>query len=353
MKACVLQEIGRLVYKDVPDPVPGNGEVLLKIQASGICGSDITRVFNKGTYSFPTIPGHEFSGKIIDIGPGVNSSFINKSAAVFPLLPCKSCDMCEIGEYSSCRNYSYFGSRCDGGFAEYIVVPAWNLIINDELSYEELAMAEPAAVSFHALSRAGLSLGDSIAIFGAGAIGLILAAFASISGAGKIILLDIDEKRLTFAKQLGYIHVLNSGSDTWLKELMSITKGRGVDLAIEGAGVAAAAEGCFQSAKPLGRVVLMGNPIGDIQLRQDAYWEILRKQLTVYGTWNSSFTQKQNDWHTAINAMASKRLDLTPLITHRFPLNACTEAFNILKDKSQFSCRIMFIPDKSQKEFYK
>ena len=171
MKACVLKGIGNLIYEDVPTPKPGKGEVLLKIKASGICGSDIGRVFVKGTYRFPTIPGHEFSGQIVEIGEGVDETLIGKKASVFPLLPCRKCEMCEIGEYASCRNYNYFGSRCDGGFAEYIAVPVWNLVIPEgDLSYEEMAMAESAAVSLHALSRAGVELGDTIAIFGAGAI---------------------------------------------------------------------------------------------------------------------------------------------------------------------------------------
>ncbi|MCL2831828.1 MAG: galactitol-1-phosphate 5-dehydrogenase [Treponema sp.] len=342
MKACVLHKIGQLVYEDVPDPVPKAGEVLLKIKASGICGSDIPRVFIKGTYSFPTIPGHEFAGEIVETGPGADRALIGKAAAVFPLLPCKKCDMCETGEYASCRNYNYFGSRCDGGFAQYIAVPVWNLVMAGNLGYEEMAMAEPASVSLHALGRAGVSIGDSVAIFGAGAIGLMLAAFAKAGGAQNIILLDIDEKKLAFAKQLGYEYALNSGSKDWLDNVKTITGGKGVDLAIEGAGAAAAAEGCFLAAKPLGRVVLMGNPSGDMNLKQAPYWDILRKQLTVFGTWNSSYTQKQNDWRTALAAMASGRVNVKQLVTHRFSLADCGAAFDLLRDKTQFSCRVMF-----------
>ena len=343
MKACVLHGIGSLKYEDHVDPVPGTGEVLLKIRSSGICGSDIARVFTKGTYSFPMIPGHEFAGEIAETGPGVDASLCGKKAAVFPLLPCKTCDMCEIGEYASCRNYSYFGSRCNGGFAEYIAVPAWNLVFCDGLDCEEMAMAEPAAVSVHALSRAGIPLGGSVAVFGAGAIGLLLAAFAKAGGAEKVILLDIDTKKLDFARQLGYEHALDSSSDEWLDHLMDISRGRGVDLAIEGAGAAAAAEGCFRAARPMGHVVLMGNPAGDMHLRQDAYWEILRKQLTVHGTWNSGYTRQRNDWRVVLEAMAAKRVNVKPLITHRFSLSGCAKAFGLLRDKSQFSCRVMFV----------
>lgn len=346
MKACVLRSVGDLVYEDVPAPEPKAGEVLLAVKASGICGSDIDRVFKKGTYRFPLIPGHEFAGEIVETGPGVDKALLGKAAAVFPLLPCKACDMCEIGEYASCRNYNYFGSRCDGGFAEYVSVPVWNLVFAEGLSFEEMAMAEPAAVSVHALSRANVSLGDTVAVFGAGAIGLMLGLFAKASGAEKVILFDIDEKKLAFANRLGFRYTLNSASENWADELADITGGRGVDAAIEGAGAAAAAEACFRAAKPLGRVVLMGNPSGDMNFKQNAYWEILRKQLSVYGTWNSSYTQKQNDWRTALRAAESGRVDVKPLVTHRFPLRECGAAFGLLRNRGEFSCRVMFVPEK-------
>jgi len=343
MLACALHEIGRLVCGEVPDPVPAAGEALLKIKASGVCGSDIPRVFSKGTYKFPTVPGHEFAGEIVRVGDGVDGSLVGKAAAVFPLLPCRSCEMCEAGEYALCRDYDYFGSRRDGGFAEYASVPLWNLVFCDGLSYEELAMAEPAAVSVHALGRAGVSLGDVVAIFGAGAIGLMLAAFAHASGAGETVLFDIDEKRLDFAKKNGYAHAYDCSGDGWRRALDGLTSGRGADIVVEGAGVSASVENCLKAAKPLGKVVLMGNPSGGVSLRQEHYWEILRKQLTIYGTWNSDYTRTKNDWKTAVSAMASGAVDLKPLVTHRFPLSECAEAFEFVRDRTNFSCRVMFV----------
>ena len=346
MKACVLHSIGDLRYEEVDDPVPKDGEVLLRIKASGICGSDISRIYQKGTYTFPTIPGHEFSGEIVDVCGDVESGLIGKRAAVYPLLPCKDCDMCEVGEYASCRCYSYFGSRRDGGFAELITVPIWNLVTCDgNLSYEEMAMAEPAAVSVHALGQAGVSLGDTIAIFGAGAIGLMLAGFAKTWGAAKIILLDIDEQRLQFARSIGYEFTLNNRAGEWIEQLMEITDGKGVDLALEGAGVARATEGCFAAAKPLGKVVLMGNPLTDMCIKQNAYWDILRKQLTVIGTWNSSYTKKRNDWQIALDAMSSGVMDVSRLITHRFSFSQCKEAFAVLTERKDLAFRVIFVND--------
>lgn len=344
MKGCVLEAVGQLIYKEVDAPIPKTGEVLLKTKAAGICGSDIERVFVKGTYHFPTIPGHEFSGKIVQVGEGVDTNLLGRRAAVFPLLPCRKCDMCEVGEYASCRNYNYFGSRCDGGFAEYVAIPVWNLIFGpDSLSYEVMAMAEPAAVSLHALSQGDVKLGDQVAVFGAGAIGLMIGELARIAGVDKVIMLDIEQKKLDFAKSIGFSCVVNTGEVGWKQKVMEYSEHKGVDLAIEGAGVSATIEGCFEVVKPLGRVVLMGNPIGDVILRQKAYWEILRKQLTVSGTWNSDYTRKRNDWQIVMEKMASGKLEVSKFITHRFKLRECNLAFEMVRDKKEFTNRVIFI----------
>jgi L-iditol 2-dehydrogenase len=345
MKACVLHGVGDLTYETVKRPAPAAGEVLLHIRAAGICGSDIGRVFVKGTYTFPTIPGHEFAGQIVEVGEGVSSDLMGKKAAVFPLLPCKCCDMCEVGQYASCRSYDYFGSRRDGGFAEYIAVPVWNLVMGDQsLSYEEMAMAEPAAVSIHALAQGGgIALGERVAIFGAGAIGLMLAEFAQQSGAKQVILLDIDPAKIDFARQMGFADAINNGRSDWEKQVKDLTDGEGVHLAVEGAGVSASLAGCVRIARPKGRVVLMGNPAGDMGLSQLDYWEILRRQLSLHGTWNSNYTGEKNDWHTALWAMAAGRVRVARFITHRFSLCDGAQAFAMIRDKKEFSSRVMLV----------
>jgi L-iditol 2-dehydrogenase len=224
-------------------------------------------VYKNGTYNFPTILGHEFSGEIIETGADISSSYIGQKCAVFPLLPCRECDMCELGEYASCRNYNYFGSRCDGGFAEYIAVPFWNLVFADaDLTFEKMAMLEPAAVSIHSLGRAGIEFADTVAIFGAGPIGLMLAEFSAAWGSARIILLDIDQRKLDFARKLGYKYTINPKNETYVENIMDITSGRGVDLSIEGAGASSSLAGCLKLTKPQGKIVLMGNPLDDIHI---------------------------------------------------------------------------------------
>jgi len=343
MKACNLHAVGDLRYEDVPDPVIKSDEVLLKIKAAGICGSDIQRVFEKGTYHFPTIPGHEFAGVISGVNPG-DETLLGKTAAVFPLIPCGKCSACHIGEYAQCADYDYYGSRRDGAFAEFIAVKKWNLVmVPDGIPVEYAAMAEPCSVAIHALSQAGVNLGDTVIIFGAGTIGLLLAQAARGWGAGNVVLSDPDTTKLDFAKSLGFEHSIDPKSTDTAEYVRSINEGKGADVAIDAAGVAAAVEGCLYATGNFGRVVLMGNPAGNMNISQKAYWEILRKQLTLKGTWNSSYNGVHNDWKLAIQCMEKKIFDLKKFITHEFPLSECGAAFDLARKRTEFWVKIMFI----------
>ncbi|MBM7565954.1 galactitol-1-phosphate 5-dehydrogenase [Paenibacillus sacheonensis] len=346
MKANVLFGLGDLRLADIEKPAPGPGEVLLHIGACGVCGSDIPRVFTKGTYRFPTVPGHEFAGRIVGLGPDTDPALLNRKAAVFPLLPCRNCPYCEIGEFALCDHYDYMGSRRDGAFAEYIVSPVWNLVLApDSLGFEELAMTEPAAVAVHALRQAGLDVGDRVFISGAGPIGLMLAYWAKAWGASRVMLADVDATKLAFANELGFTDTFNPLDGSAAEWAKSLTGGLGADVAIEGAGIAASWENCLRAVRKLGRVVLMGNPAGGMALSQDGYWEMLRKQLTVRGTWNSSYgSSPRNEWRLVVDSMASGKLNLKPLISHRCTLDDTFEALRMMRERTQFFNKVMILP---------
>ncbi|WP_206105450.1 galactitol-1-phosphate 5-dehydrogenase [Paenibacillus thalictri] len=326
-------------------PLAGPGEVLLKVRACGICGSDIPRVFTKGTYTFPTVPGHEFSGEITAVGQGVDESLIGRGAAVFPLLPCRNCTACEVGQYAQCQHYSYMGSRCDGAFAEYIAVPLWNVLLMPEgVTYEEAAMTEPAAVAVHALRQAGVGIGDTVLIYGAGPIGLMLAQWAGIWGAGRVMLVDLDEQKLNFARGLGIAEVFNAAAGdvtAWVRER---TEGRGADVTVEGAGSPASFENAMHTTRTFGKIVLMGNPAGDMTLSQKGYWEILRKSLTIIGTWNSYYANTPlNEWRLVLDCISSGKLRLMPLITHRVSIEGIGDALRMLRDRSEHVIKAMYV----------
>jgi L-iditol 2-dehydrogenase len=321
MKACVLHAVGDLRCEQVPAPQAGPGEVRVRVAACGVCGSDLPRIFSKGTYRFPLIPGHEFAGTVEQVGEGVGEDWIGRRVAVFPLIPCRRCALCAREEYALCANYDYLGSRRDGGFAEQVCAPVWNLLpVPEGVSLEMAAMVEPCAVALHALRRGGLFAGESVAIFGAGPIGLMLAAWAGALGAGKVMLVDVDPVKVSFAREAGFALVFNASEGepaAWIREQ---TQG-GADVVVEGSGRAAALAGCLGAARPQGRVVLMGNPAEGMAMSQEAYWLILRKELHLAGTWNARYgAAGQDDWRDTMEAMARGAIRLMPLITQRATL---------------------------------
>lgn len=344
MKAVVLRDVGDFRVEDVPQPQPKAGEALVRIRACGVCGSDLPRIFAKGTYRFPCIPGHEFAGEVQALGEGVDAAWLHKRVTVFPLLPCRRCDSCLVGEYAMCSDYDYFGSRRDGGFAEYLAVPVWNLVeAPPALSFEEAAMTEPAAVAAHALRRAGVEIGDRVAVFGAGPIGLLLAQWARAWGAYSTMLVDVDAAKLEFAQKHGFGHTIDAQKHDAVQRIYEATGNRGADVAVEGAGVSETLEQCLRCVRPFGRVVAMGNPAGDMRLSQKGYWELLRKQLRIEGTWNSSYAPPKNDWQMALAYMAEGRLQAKELITHRFSLDAAPEALRMMQARKEFYTKVMFI----------
>lgn len=341
MKALNLHGVGDLRYEEVPMPKREKDEVLLKIRAVGICGSDIPRVFVKGTYHFPTIIGHEFAGEIVE---AEDQGLIGKGAAVFPLLPCGTCDACRMERYAQCSHYDYYGSRRDGAMAEYLAVKRANLCLMPEgVSYEEAAMSEPAAVAIHAFRKSGAGLGDTILIYGVGTIGLILAEWARAAGVRNIVLAARTDDKVEFARRLGFSFAINVERESLEERIQNITNGHGADACIEGTGQSDPLEACLSCAKSFGTVVAMGNPLGEIRLSQDSYWKILRKELSIAGTWNSSFGQMENDWKDALWGMQEKHLDLLSIITHRFSLAEYEKAFQIMHEREEMYGKVMFI----------
>ncbi len=344
MKARVLKSVGNLDYCDYPIPEIKSGEALVKVYACGVCGSDIPRIFVNGTYHFPTIPGHEFSGKVVAVADEKDKELVGKRATVFPLIPCKKCENCNKGSYEMCKSYDYLGSRSDGAFAEYVKVPVWNIVpIPDAISYEEAAMTEPCGVALHALRRAQIEIGDTVAIFGPGTIGMLIAQWARAWGA-KVLLIGTDLNNWEFIESLGFYEYCNSSNEDPIKWLMEKTNGHGADLAVEAVGIAVTAGNCLNAAASGGKVLFVGNPHGDMAFPQDTYWQILRKQLTVFGTWNSSYSDTvKSDWNMVVDAMASKKIDVSKLITHKFTLEDMDRGLNIMKDNTEFFAKVMVV----------
>lgn len=344
MKANVLYSVGDLRYVETDLPKIKDDEVLVKVHACGICGSDVARVFTTGTYHFPTIIGHEFSGEVVQVANNEDKILLGARAAIFPLIPCRECNSCIHETYETCSNYNYLGSRCDGGFAEYVAVPKWNLqILPDNVSYEEAAMLEPASVALHALRRSGLKAGDTVAIIGPGTIGMIMCQLAKVMGANKILLVGRSQHKLQFAVDHNFVeHTCNSNTDSIDSIVKSMTE-VGFDIVIEGTGASTSLETCLNIVRPMGKICVMGNPVGDVILQKQVYWKLLRKQVQIVGTWNSSYGVKNSDWDIIVNLLSAKKLSISPLITHRFPMEDLRKGLQMMVSGEIYTNKVMII----------
>ena len=332
MKAYVLEAINDLQYKEVLLPECPEGWALVAVKACGICSSDIPRIFTKGTYHFPTIPGHEFSGVVERVGSEKDQDWVGRKVGIFPLIPCRECEQCRQKKYELCSHYDYTGSRRDGAFAEYVAVPVWNLIaLPDGIGFKEAAMLEPLAVALHAVKRSGLQKGESVAVTGTGMIGFAVAQWARAKGADPVYVIGRSEEKRKLAESQPGVHYLTGAED--------LPK---VDRVIEAVGTPESVKLSIELAKPEGSIVLMGNPSGDILFEQDVYWKILRKQLSVTGTWNSSYDGTEpSDWTEVISALSKKEMDVSKLISHTFPKERLHEGLALMKEHKEPYCKVM------------
>ena len=347
MRALVLLENGRLRVDVIPRPSPGDGEVLIRVAACGVCGSDFPRIFGGKAYHYPLICGHEFSGKIQSVGAGVTGLYPGERVVGFPLIWCGRCPPCGRGRYALCENYDYRGSRSDGGFAEFVTLPRENVLpVPEDVSFEEAAMTEPAAVALHGVLRGGAPAeGDAVAVFGAGPVGLMAAQWARIMGADPVFIFDIVQEKLVLARRLGFAQGYSSGQVDPLDVIRRRTEGRGVNLCIEAAGAPSALVQAVQAISRDGQVIVLGNPSADVKLSSSVLSSFMRREAAIRGSWNSTFTPSgaESDWGRVLQE-AGKRLLLPPLISHRTTLDEAPELFAGLREGKGFYSKIMLFP---------
>lgn len=340
MRSLALHGVGDLRLEDRPVPVAGPGQVLVRVAYCGICGSDIPRIFEKGTYHFPTVPGHEFSGIVADTGTGVDLVRRGDRVVVFPLLWCGRCPACEQGRYVQCSDYDYLGSRSDGGFSDYIVAPEANVVpVPDQVRLIDAAMTEPAAVALHALGRADTQLiGKTVVIMGAGPIGLLVAQCAMVGGAARIALFDVSHEALATARSLGLADVHDPRADS-----PTTVVPEGAAIVVDATGVPAALAQGLEALGDGGTGVLLGNPAGDLRLPAALWSRLMRREAQLVGTWNSAYSRYSggDDWRTVLGLMALGALRTGPLITHCVPLEEAERELRSIYDRSGYHCKTM------------
>ena len=335
MKAAVLHGPNDLRVEDRPHPRPGPGEALVRVAASGVCSSDVHRIRVADVTHLPVVPGHEFAGTVVETGDAAEN-LNGTRVAVYPLLWCGQCPSCRRKMYECCENYSYHGSRTDGGMAEFVVTRTANLVqLPDGVGDEEGAMTEPGAVALHALNRARLKEGETVAVIGGGTIGAIAAQIARARGAGSVVLLDVMEEKLELVRELGFDNTVRSDATDVVDKVRDTLDGVGPDIVVEAVGCSSTYNLALDLAARSSRVLWMGNIDGDLTVPQQRVSSVLRKQLSIIGTWNSNPVIPENEW-AAVHAMVAEgRIDLSRLISHRFKLEELPKAVEMMWEKRE------------------
>jgi L-iditol 2-dehydrogenase len=338
MKALVLKENAKLEYSDVPMPEkPGEGFYLIRVAAGGICGSDIHRGFENGAYHYPLIMGHEFSG-IVEEAPKGGKFSVGGRVVVFPLLWCGKCAACQTGDYAQCSSYGYFGSRQDGGFAEFVWVPEPNLFpVPEQVDILYAAMTEPCAVALHGVRKFCLKGGETAVVYGGGPIGNMVAQWLRVLGCGMVIVVEMDERKLETADGMGF-STLNPKEREPVGAMMDLTGGSGAVIAVDACGLPLTYLQALQSVGEFGEVLLLGNPSGDLLIPRADVSSILRREIRIHGTWNSKPVPRgRDDWTTVLEHL-DKDISVAPLISHTPPLAEGPDIFyKIAEKKAQFS----------------
>ena len=329
MKLARLYGARDLRIEEMEAPSPGPGEALVRIDAVGICGSDV-HYFTDGRIGdavvrSPLILGHEFAGTVEEVGEDVLEVEPGVRVAVEPGVPCGACEPCRAGKYNLCSKIRFCGTPpVDGAYRELIAYPVHYLYpLPARVSSEEGAMIETLAVGVHAADLGRIKVANTVAVIGTGSVGLLMVQLARISGASEVYAVDLLPERLEAAKRLGADAAILAGDEDPVEAILRLTGGRGVDVAFEAAGAAETPGQCTEIAKQGGAVVLIGIPRGDeIPLRAGV---ARRKGLTILMARRMKHTYRR-----AITLVERDMVDVKCLITHRFPLEEIIPAFEMV-----------------------
>ena len=336
MKAVVFTEANQVIVEERPVPQIGEFDALVKVHACGICGTDVHILHGEHIVKFPVIPGHEFSGEIVEVGSKVTNICIGDRVTVDPNIVDGTCFFCRRGEINLCENLTAVGVNFDGGFAEFCRVPAEQAYkVPDNVSLDEAAMAEPLACCIHGIDRANITPGCNVVVLGAGSIGLLLIQLAKIAGTGHIIVSEPDERKRHLAAHFGSDVQIDPLKHDIGAEVVKLTR-VGADVVIESAGRLETAELTPKLARRGGTVLQFGVVSPDKTASISPY-DIYYKELTICGSFVNPFTHAR-----AVDLLASKQVDVMPLITHKSPLDNAAVALQTAQGKD--AIKVLLVP---------
>lgn len=321
MRAALIQAPETACVVDAPRPTPGPGDVLIEVRAAGICGTDLHIFHGEYEATYPIIPGHEFSGIVAEVGPGVARYQPGDRVTADPNIPCGRCPFCQRNEPNQCQHLAAVGVTRDGAFAQYVVVPEGNVFPIGDLSFAAAALVEPLACVVWGLKQVRIQPGDSALIFGAGPMGCLVAQAVRHAGAARVVVTDVVPWRLEQAAALGATDTILT--DEHQPERLRALAPLGYDVVADATGIAAVLQGAFDFVRPRGKVWVFGvvPPTDRVSF---VPYEVFRRDLSIIGSFAVNRT-----FHESIALIQGGAIHVEPLISHRLPLEHFAEGLEL------------------------
>jgi len=336
MRQAEMLKPGLIKFKDVPEPIPKDNEVLLRIKRIGVCGSDIHVWHGKHPFTpYPVVQGHEFSGQVEAVGNNVAKAKPGMRATARPQLVCGTCGPCKRGDYHVCQNLKVQGFQAPGCAQDLFSVPEDRLVLfPDSMSFEQGALIEPASVGAHSTSRASEIKGKNVVITGAGTIGNLVAQFVQARGAAKVLITDISEYRIEIAKACKIQYTANVIKESFENAMTRVFGDEGFQVAFEAAGVHSTITDLIQYIEKGGEIVILGvyeeNPTINMGF-------VGEHELKLIG----SLMYRNEDYEEAVEFISKNKIVTDPLVTKHFPFEQYPDAYKYIEDQGDKTMKVM------------
>ncbi|MHA1679823.1 MAG: zinc-dependent alcohol dehydrogenase family protein [Promethearchaeota archaeon] len=331
MKAIIIKDRHELELADIDIPKVREDELLVRVKASGVCGTDVHVYEGEVAIAkLPVVPGHEFSGVIEEVGKKIVDIPTGTRVAIEPNLFCGYCHFCRQAKKHFCENWQAVGLTRNGGFSEYVAVPRQAVYpISDAVSFEQGAFFEPVACVLHGIERSGVKPGESVTIMGAGSIGLLYVQILKAMGIKNIISSDIDPKKLEIARKLGATITVNPLHDDVEKIVKDVTGGFGAEVVIDAAGARESLSQSFSLVQDTGTIVVFGVPAESMELPVKMF-DIYRRELSIVGSFTNPYTNEQ-----ALRMLSTGAINIEDIVTHFISLNEVEATVKKIRDRTE------------------
>ncbi|MBV9819014.1 MAG: alcohol dehydrogenase catalytic domain-containing protein [Solirubrobacterales bacterium] len=339
MRAAVLTGVEQVELQERPDPEATPGWVVVQVESASICGTDAHQYEGRIDTPFPRVPGHDFPGRVQTVGEGVDPDLVGAPVAVKPSLPCGECPECSAGRLLDCPRKKLIGLWSDGCMAEQVAVPRVNLVPRpDGVEAWQASLLEPLAVGLNTVDRLQIRLGETVVVLGQGPIGLALTRLCALSGAGRLIVTDARPEPFAIARDWGATDCVNVAETDPVEAIKELTGGAGADIVIETSGFPASSEIVLDCVRKEGKVAHIGwaNDLPPLPVIP-----LMAKTLTLFGIGGNG---GRGQYERSMELVRAGRVELEPLVTHRYALDDIAEAFHTASTKSSGAIKVIISP---------